>query len=493
MSSNHIPCETSSRGTAAKTIRSVHPPRTGFVKTTIVVVLALLATGIASMTLLKSSREDPLAVTNNAITFEAFKDTFVSSINEVGDIESSSNVEIRCRVKSRGRSGAAILKLIPEGTPVKKGDFICQLDDSLVKDELNEQRIRVAKDNAAVIQAESILESARRKLEEFKGGSFEQERSELLAAITVALEAERRSEETRRYSEALNRKGYVTKSQLEADVFAEEKAKVELKLAKERLRVYEEFTKDRMLAELDADVRKQTADLTASKYTLELSQDREAEWAQQVANSRIIAPADGTLVYANESDRSSSSVVIEEGALIRDGQSIFYLPDPTKMQVKAKVNDSKINKVKVDQRVEIRVDTAPEDVIAGRVKRVSPYPNPRRYYQAPIEYDVYIEITEESPIIRSGLRAKVEVFVEKIADVVQVPISSLLNENGKYYVIVKENAGISVRPVEIGSNNEKFVVVKSGLESGEQVLVDADNYLDAVDIPSKDAVQSSRP
>ena len=432
-----------------------------------------------------------MAVASNAITFAAFKDTFISSINEVGDIESSSNVEIRCRVKSRGRSGTAILQLIPEGTQVKKGDFICQLDDSLVQDELNEQKIRVAKDNASVIEAESILESAKRKLEEFKGGAFEQERSEMQAAITVALEAERRSEETRRYSEALNRKGYVTKSQLEADVFAEEKSKVELKLAKERLRVYEEFTKDRMLAELDADIRKQDADLTASEFTLKLSQDREAERAEQVANSRIIAPADGTLVYANESDRSSNSVVIEEGAIIRDGQSIFYLPDPTKMQVKAKVNDSKINKVKVDQRVEIRVDTAPEDVIAGRIKRVSPYPNPRRYYQAPIEYDVYIEITERSSIIRSGLRAKVEVFVEKIADVVQVPISSLLNENGKYYVIVKEDSGISVRPVEIGSNNDKFVVVKSGLETGEHVLVDADNYLDAVKIPSKDSVQIS--
>jgi multidrug efflux pump subunit AcrA (membrane-fusion protein) len=60
-------------------------------------------------------------------------------------------------------------------------------------------------------------------------------------------------------------------------------------------------------------------------------------------------------------------------------------------------------------------------------------------------------------------------------------------------VIVKNGPSIEARAVEIGSNNEKFVVVKSGLESGEQVLVDADNYLDAVDIPSKDAVQSSRP
>ena len=121
MSSNHIPCETSSRETAAKTIRSVHPPRTGFVKTTIVVVLALLATGIASMTLLKSSREDPLAVTNNAITFEAFKDTFVSSINEVGDIESNGKIWVR---------GNRLGSIEPNGEVWFRGNSIGSLEDN---------------------------------------------------------------------------------------------------------------------------------------------------------------------------------------------------------------------------------------------------------------------------------------------------------------------------------------------------------------------------
>ena len=49
------------------------------------------------------------------------------------------------------------------------------------------------------------------------------------------------------------------------------------------------------------------------------------------------------------------------------------------MQVNAKVNDSKINKVKKGQRVEVRVDTSPETPIAGVVRRVSSFPLPRRY------------------------------------------------------------------------------------------------------------------
>jgi HlyD family secretion protein len=459
-------------------------PHQGFIKIALVVIFVLCATVIGSSVLFRGAKENPLAIAGSAITFTVFQGEFVASVNEVGDIESSHNVEIRCQVRSRGGSGATILELIPEGTQVRKGDFLCQLDDSLLRDELIEQKINVAKDRASVIEAESVLNTAKSKLQEFQEGSYQQQLAEFNAAITVAKEAERRAADIRKYSETLNRKGYLTKTRLQADVFAEEKATLELKLAEERLNVFEKFTKGTMLAELEAAIRKQEADLEASQFTVQLSQQREAERTEQVANCRILAPAEGTLVYANESDRDDSSVVIEEGVLIRDGQPIFFLPDPSRMQVEAKINDSKISKVKVDQRVEIRVDTDPENPIAGRVKRVSRYPNPRRYYQAPIEYDVIIEVTELRPNIRSGLRAKVEIFVERIPAAIQAPISSLLKQDGNYFVIVKTEAGLAARPVEIGSNNYKFVVITAGLQPGEEVLVDADNYRDVVQLPS---------
>ncbi len=437
--------------------------RNGFVKIFLIIALVISGTLIAGTVLVNSSNDDPLAVANSAITFRVFEDTFVNSVNEVGDIESSQKVEIKCNIKSRGRSGSTIIELIPEGTKVKAGDFLAQLDDSLLREELTEQQIRVARDKATVIQSQSILDTAKRKLHEFENGMYQQELAEMDAEIMVALENEKRAADRRTYSEALNRKGYLTKTQLQADIFAEQKAKLDRELAEARKRVYEEFTQDRMVAELTADIRKQEADLEASEYTLKLSLDRENEWKKQVANCRIVAPSPGTLVYANDSERRDSSVVIEEGAVLRDNQPIFYLPDPDHMQVKAKVNDSKINKVKVDQRVEIRVDTAPDTVIAGRVKKVSSFPNPRRYYQAPIEYDVYVEITESSPLVRSGLRAKVEIFVEKIDAAIQAPLSSLLVDNGRHFVLVKSEQGISPRAVEIGSNNEKFVVIEQGL------------------------------
>ena len=283
---------------------------------------------------------------SNALTYTVFQGEFVSSVNEAGDIESSKNVEIRCDVKSQGKAGTAILEIIPEGSMVEAGDFLCQLDDSLLKDQLIEQRIKVATDKAAVIQSESDLDTARRVKNEFLKGIYEQELATIQAEVALAEEAFRRAQQYKSYSESLNRKGYITKTQLEADVFAAEKAELELKLARQKLKVYAEFTKERVLAEYTAEIKKQEANLTAMQYTLELSEAREKEIEQQISACRITAPSGGMLVYSNETDRrGESSFVIEEGALIRDGQPIFRLPDPTQMQVRTKVSDSKINQV----------------------------------------------------------------------------------------------------------------------------------------------------
>lgn len=449
--------------------------RKAFIKTLFLLGLLVCASAAASLMVFRNSTES-VAANSDLLAFEVFEGEFVSSVNEAGDVESSANHEIRCEVKSRGTAGTAILEIVPEGTEVAKGDFICQLDDSVLRDDLTLQRIAVAEDKAALIQSQSDLDTAGRVLEEFENGLYAQEVAKLDAEVATAEEAVRRAAEFRRHSENLSRKGYRTKTQLEADQFAEEKAKLDLKLAMQNLSVYKDFTKDRMVAEFRAEIKKQEANVEANQYTVELSRDREKEIARQVDACRLLAPTDGIVVYASDSDRGEESIVIEEGALIRDGQPIVRLPDPTKMQVRTKVNDSKINRVKVGDDCLVRVDTDPEKPVSGSVVRVSSFPLPRRWYQAPIEYEVFVEINEQSDLVRPGLRGKVEIFTDRIENQVQAPLSSIIKQDDDYVVFVKAGDKIETRVVEIGINNDKFVIVETGLRPGENILVDADTY-----------------
>ena len=425
-------------------------------------------------------------VTDDVLTYTTFQGEFVSSVVESGDIESSSNQEIRCKVKSQGKAGTAIISIIEEGSQVNEGDFLCQLDDSILVEQLTHTkdsgRTGSGLDDpvrrATSIQPKEFLMS-------IGTVTYEQELAGLKAEVAFAEETSRRAREMKIHSENLNRKGYITKTQLEADKFAMDKAELNLELAKQKLSVYERFTQDRMVSEFEAEIEKQEANLEAAQFTLELSQARQKETAHQIESCHVVAPNAGTVIYANETDRrGDASFVIEEGAVIRDGQPIFFLPDPTRMQVRTTVSDSKINQVVEEQRALVRVDTDPEKPIAARVRRVGAFPLPRRWYQAPIEYEVFVDIVETSDLIRPGLRGKVEIITERIEDVIQTPVSALLRENDRYFVLVKKGDDLEVRAVEIGSNNEQFVVIKSGVDVGEEVLVDPDPFQDVVEFPS---------
>jgi len=456
----------------------------GFARIVLIAVV-LLIVSISVGTLMVRNRTKSSVTLDNAISFEVFRGRFVSSVVESGDMESSLSEEIRCTIKSRGRGGTAILKIVPEGTIVKKGEFLAQLDDSILRDELTQQKIEVATDKASVIQAENDLETAKLILIEYQNGTYQQDLATIQAEKALAEETLRRAQQAFEFSKRLSAKGYITKTQLQADEFAVEKANADVDLATEKLKVFEKYTFDRTLLEMNAEIKKQTANAEAARYTLALSEQRQSEYQAQVDACRIVAPNDGMVVYANEIDgRGNATVIIEEGVMVRDSQPIIRLPDPSQMHVVTKVNDSKINEIKKGMPAIIRLDTDANIKIEGRVSKVASFPMPRRWYQAPIEYEVFVEVLNPDKNTRPGLRAKAEIIVQQLEDQLQAPVSSLVRREEQYYVVVKDNGELEARPVEIGFNNEQFVVIEDGLNAGEEVLIDPDEYLEVVGLPA---------
>ncbi|MGC3966150.1 MAG: hypothetical protein QM775_01890 [Pirellulales bacterium] len=169
-------------------------------------------------------------------------DKFVHEIVERGDIKSSANVEVRSEVQLRGNGGVAILEIVPEGTFVEEGDFLCRLDASSLQDDLTLQEIDTNSSQANVIGAQTGVETAKLSLSEYESGTFKQQEEQMQSEIFVAEENFRRAQEYVRYSERLASKGYVTPIQLEADRFAVEKAEKELEVSRTKLDVLRNFT-----------------------------------------------------------------------------------------------------------------------------------------------------------------------------------------------------------------------------------------------------------
>ena len=403
---------------------------------------------------------------------------------EQGEIESSSNNEVKCEVKGRGGSGTPILTVIAEGTLVKKGETLCQLDSSALEQESKNQRIVVSSAESSVISSEAAVNKAVIARQEYLEGTFLTERKAILSEIAVAQQSLRKAELSLQSAERLAAKGTLKPLQIEAEQFSVENAKSTLESAQGRLRVLDELTKAKMLVQYDADIETTRAKLESDKNTLVEEKNKLEEIDTQIKACTIKAPADGQVVYANKSSgRGGSEFIVEPGALVREQQTIFLLPDPTRMQVKAKINESRISLIREGMPVKIRVN-AVENELLGRVFKVNKYAEPGNWWGSNVkEYATYVQIIDPPETIRTGMTAEVRIFVEQIDKALQIPVHAVYEAKRHHFVLVRGKDKWDTREIKIGATNDKFVTVKDGVVANDDVVLDPRNHLDKMNIP----------
>jgi RND family efflux transporter MFP subunit len=459
--------------------------RSGAINRSAIVLLGIAAvagSGYAWWTM--GEEQESRRAANEPMLHTVENGPFDHVVLEQGEIESSSNNEVKCEVKGRGGSGTPILSVVPEGTLVKKGDVLCQLDSSALEQEAKNQRIVVSNAESAVISAEAGVNKAIIARQEYLDGTFLTERKTILSEIAVAQQTLRKAELSLESAERLAAKGTLKPLQIEAEQFAVQNAKNTLESAEGRLKVLDELTKAKMLVQFDADIETTRAKLESDKSTLSEEKEKLQEIQAQITACKIVAPADGQVVYANKfSGRGGGEFIVEAGALVREQQTIFLLPDPTRMQVKAKINESRISLIRDGMPVKIRVN-AVENELLGRVVKVNKYAEPGNWWGSNVkEYATFIQIINPPETIRTGMTAEVRIFVEQIEDAIQLPVHAVYETKRHHFVLVQEGNGYATREIEIGATNDKFVTVKSGVKADESVVLDPRNHLNKMDIP----------
>jgi multidrug efflux pump subunit AcrA (membrane-fusion protein) len=153
------------------------------------------------------------------------------------------------------------------------------------------------------------------------------------------------------------------------------------------------------------------------------------------------------------------------------------------MQVKTVVNESRINMVRPGAVAKIELDSVPGTYFDGYVETVDAFPMSRRWSSSTKEYGAIVMITSPTSDLRPGLRAKVTIVVARESNVLQVPVQSVVERAGVNYCLVSSNRTLTPKPVEIGPNNDKFVVVHSGLSEGDEVALDSAHYAEEATFP----------
>jgi RND family efflux transporter MFP subunit len=466
-------------------------------------------------------RSSPVEVTATVVRSE-----LPITVTESGELESSKTVEVRCEVEGEQ---IRITEAIPEGSRVTKDQVVIRFDTeklgrsyaeqevkwrtSQAKTQAAEEDLAVAKNTSEseIGKADLVLRLAQIDLRKYQQGDYPQEKLGIEGEIVVAQVGLKRAEDVLQFSERMFRKGYVSTADVEANRSTVTNANNTLNVARGKLRVLNEFTFPRQVAELTAKadeasrelertrrsqasaVAKAQSDFHGARDTAAIEKSFLDKLKQQLERCTVTAPQDGILVYDKSRPWDPASR-IQAGGVVHFQRQLFSLPDLAQMQVKLKIHESAVNKVRVGQQAELRVDAHPNLVLHGEVERVATLAENRGYWdqRGVKEYETIVKIHNlpAQAGLRPGMTAEVKIHVNHLRDVLLVPIQAVAEKDGEYSGFVVMGQSVERRRVLIGENNEKFVEIRQGLAEGENVALDA---IDRLAAESGDAQAAESP
>jgi RND family efflux transporter MFP subunit len=347
----------------------------------------------------------------------------------------------------------------------------------------------VNRDPNATIDASSLLKN----IEDPNSGSeASQKLRELSGTIALAEANLEKATDTLKWTKELFKKQYVAETELKKDELEQQRLIIEKEKGEIALRLFKlyEFPKqveqllsdyrearrqlERTLAQARSKLAQAQAKLDNAKATFELQQERVTKLEREINVCTILAPTPGIVVYGTSADwYRRRDDPIEVGDMVRKGQKIITIPNSDVMGVELRVHESEVDKVRPGQQATVTVEAFPDKKFQGEVLKVAPLADPQHgWLSAGVKvYSTEVSIKGSYDFIRPGMSAKVEIFVDHLKDVMIVPIQVVANRQGKKVCYVPAADGPKEREVQTGAFNETFVEITSGLQVGEQVLL----------------------
>ncbi|HEV3258729.1 MAG TPA: ABC transporter permease [Gemmataceae bacterium] len=371
------------------------------------------------------------------------------TVEERGQIVSMDNAPIVCKVRNNERGVASTVRwAIEDGTTVKSGDKVAELDDAALRDQVRAQETVVAEKKALLEQGLKERELAGQQ------GKLEVEMAEDNVEV-AEIDLKQAAEKDR------------------------QKMAIRLRQAKRAAQ----------LAKIQADTHKEKAEAAVAprKVAHDAELAKLADMKEQLAACVLTAPRDGTVVYSvAEQARfgfGSSAGVVAVGEPVRQGQVLMTIPDLRRFQVVTRIAEGLVGRLRPSgrgvkparrQQASIAVDAFPGSGLKGYVQSVATKAEAQNWLSADVKvYAATVALAPDQRVadLRPGMSATVTIFVDERKNVLRVPAQAVLGIRGNQVCFVKDADGVASRPVLLGASNDVFVEVKGGLKEGEEVVL----------------------
>lgn len=378
------------------------------------------------------------------------KGDFIVSIVTTGELQAKNSIEIKGPEQARaaGIWQMKISNLIAEGTVVKQGQFVAELDKAEIANRLKESELSVQKLEAQYTQA--TLDSTL---------ALSQARDELVNLVYGLEEKKIVLEQSSYEAPAVQRQAQIDYDRTERTIAQAKKN-------------YVTKTKQSI-----AKIQAVEADLMKERQKMETLRAVMMQFT-------ILAPADGMVVYAREWNGKKKVV----GATVSPWEpTVATLPDLTMMESITYVNEVDIQKIVVGQEVTLRLDADPNKKLAGSIVQVANIGEQRPNSDSKV-FEVRIIINDRDTTLRPAMTTANEITVAKLPNVLSIPLEAVHTQDSTTFVYVKDGS-IYKQEVKLGLQNDNAAVVLQGVNEKDEIFLSpppdaADLKLRSLKVPS---------
>jgi multidrug resistance efflux pump len=241
-----------------------------------------------------------------------------------------------------------ILSILPEGRHVRAGDAVGELDWSGFRDALRVHELRSIRGKAWVDPAKYAVEANEIALREDEHRILPQDIELARHHVTICQIDCQRAASTLAWSRPYCAEGLRSAAHAHAYTGVCEQAKFILRDAQWMLQRLLKYMSKRILQSLRAGVAASQTELVAQRSISRLECELPDRMKAPIVNGALRAPRDGIIVHANRTKgRGTAETQIREGLTAHQLQPIFRLVDSRHLQLRARINESRIAQIRV--------------------------------------------------------------------------------------------------------------------------------------------------
>lgn len=351
---------------------------------------------------------------------------------------------------------------VDEGHQVKKGQILAVLNSSILQAQLEQQKARLAADQAALkkaIQPNRVedLNSWRAALSQAEA-NVAQDEANLIRARSNASNLQ---EQARRYTE-LRKQGAVSQMETDNAVTNSKTAQADTSAAEKKVEAAKFALNQARERFLMAERGGRHEDILISQAGLLETKAKVKQLEAQIEQTIIRAPDDGKIIKREA----------HIGEISTAGKTMFVMVRNNRLELRAYIPEGDIGRLSPGQEVIMTPSMRnTREKIIGTIREISPAIDERTRLGM-VRIDLPASATDAKP--GHFYHAKIDLGIEKV---LIVPTRAVLNRDEKDVVFVVSDNHAQIRQVTVGEPIGESIEILSGLQPGEEVIVTGAGFM----------------